>query len=71
MAGMGINDFGWLFPKPWGYVIVRVQVEGTWGFDEDQVALVRPDSTAFGSWVLVTLGTLTINQIINMIKDNK
>ena len=41
------------------------------GFDEDQVALVVPDSTAFGSRVMVTLGTPTINQIVNIIKENE
>ena len=25
---MGINGFGGLFPHPWGYIIIRVQVEG-------------------------------------------
>ena len=54
-----------------GYVIIRVQVEGIWGCDEDQVALVIPDSTGFGSQVLVTLGMPTINWIINMIKESE
>ena len=36
-------------PEPLGYVITRVQVEGVWGYDEDQVALVISDSTGFGS----------------------
>ena len=58
-------------PNPLGYVIVRVQVVGVQGYDKDQVVLVIPDSTAFGSQVLVILGTLTINQIINMIKESE
>ena len=41
------------------------------GYDEGQVALVIPDPADFGSWVLVILGTLTINQIINMIKESE
>ena len=68
---MGINGFGGLFSQPLGYVIVRVQVEGVRGYDKDQVALVIPDSTAFGSQVPVTLGTPTINQIINVIKESE
>ena len=56
-----INGFGGLFSQPLGYVIIRVQVEGVKGYDKDQVALFIPDSTAFGSRVLVTLGTPTIN----------
>ena len=46
---LGINGFRGVFSKPLGYVIIRVQVEGVQGYDEDQVALVIPDSTIFGS----------------------
>ena len=66
---LGINGFG-VFSQVLGYIIIRVQVEGVWGYNEDQVALV-PDSTIFGSQVLLTLGTLTINWIINMIKESE
>ena len=38
---------------------------------EDQVALVILDLTAFGLRVLVTLGTPTFNQIMNVIKESK
>ena len=65
-----MNCFGRLFSQPLGYVIIRVQVEGVQGYGEDQVALVIADPTDFGSWVLVILGTLTINQIINVIKES-
>ena len=68
---MGINGFGRLFSQPCGYVIIRVQIEGVRGYDKDQVALIIPDSTAYGSSVLVTLGTPIINWIINMIKESK
>ena len=68
---MGINSFGGFFSQPLGYNIIRVQVEGVLGYNKDQVALVIPDSTNFGSWVLVTLGTLTISWIINMFKENE
>ena len=46
---VGINGFEGLFPQPLSYIIIRVQVEGVRGYNEDQVALVIPDSTAFGS----------------------
>ena len=68
---MVINGFGELFSLSWDYVIVKVQVEGVRGYDKDQVALAMPDSTAFGSQVPVTLGTPTINQIINVVKRAK
>ena len=56
---------------PLGDIIIRVQVEGVWGYEEDQVALVIPDSTGFRSQVSVNLGTSTINQIINMTKESE
>ena len=65
---MGLGDY---FSQPLGYVILRVQVEGVKGYDEDQVALVIPDSTTFGSRVPVTLDTPTINWIVNVIKESK
>ena len=46
---LDINGFQGLFSWPLGYVIIRVQVEGVWGYNEDQVALVIPDSTGYGS----------------------
>ena len=45
---LGIEDFGGVFSQPW-VVIIRTQVEGVRGYDKDQVALVIPDSTIFGS----------------------
>ena len=71
VAGWGVNNFGGLFSQLWGYIIVKVQLKGVWGYNEDQVALVIPDSTTFGSQVMVTLGMLTINWIINVIKESK
>ena len=68
---LGVNGFGGVLCQPLGYIIIRVQVEGLWGYDEDQVALVIPDSTIFESRVLVTLGTPTINWIINVIKESE
>ena len=41
------NGFGGLFCWPLGYVIIRVQVEGVKGSNEDQVTLVIPDLTPF------------------------
>ena len=66
---LGINGFGGVFSWSLGYIIIRVQVEGVWGYNKDQVALVLPESTGFGSQVPVTLGTPTINWIINVIKE--
>ena len=67
---LGINGFRGVFSWPLGYIIIRVQVEGVQGYSEDQVALVVPDSTGFGSPLPVTLGTTIINWIINVIKKS-
>ena len=53
---LSVNGFGRLFPPPLGDVIIRVQVEGVQAYDEDQVALVVPDPTDFGSQVPVIFG---------------
>ena len=68
---LGINGFGGVYTQPLGYVIISVQVQGVRGYNKDQVALVEPDSTTFGSQVLVILGTPTINRIINVIKESE
>ena len=65
-----INGFWEVWCWPLGCIIIRIQVEGVQEYD-DQVALVVPDSTIFRSWELVTLGTPTINWIINMMKESK
>ena len=68
---LDINGFGGVFSWPLGYIIIRVLVEGVWGYNEDQEALVIPDSTVLGSQVLVILGTPTINWFINVIKESE
>ena len=68
---LSVNGIGRLFCWPLCYVIMRVQLEGVQDYSEDQVALVISDPTNFGSRVPVTLGTPTINQIINVIKESE
>ena len=43
-----------------GYMVIRLQVDRVWGYDEDQIALVIPDFSNFATRVLVILGTPTI-----------
>ena len=68
---LGINGFRGVFSWPLGYIIIRIQLEGVWGYDKGKVNLVIPDCTDFGSQVLVTVGSPTINQIINMINESE
>ena len=52
--------FGQCYTRPLGYVIIRVQVDGVQGYDEDQIALIIPDFSNFVARVPVILGTPTI-----------
>ena len=38
---MGLGN---AYTRPLGYVVIQVQVDGVRGYDEDQIALVIPDS---------------------------
>ena len=48
------------YTRPLGYIVIQVQVDGVWGYDEDQIALVIPDFSNFTTRVPVILGTPTI-----------
>ena len=52
-----------------GYMVIRVQVDGVWGYNEDQIALVIPDISNFTTRVPVILGTPTIGQVVNVMKE--
>ena len=43
-----------------GYVVIWIQVESVWGYDEDQIALVIPDFSNFAARVPVILRMPTI-----------
>ena len=48
------------YTRPLGYIIIPVQVDGVWGYDEDQTALIIPDFSNFVIRVPIILGTPTI-----------
>ena len=48
------------YTRPLGYVIIQVQVDGVWGYDKDEIALIIPDHSNFATRVPVILGTPTI-----------
>ena len=52
-----------------GYVVIRVQVDRVWGYDEDQIALVIPDFSNFATKVPIILGMPTIGQVVNVMKE--
>ena len=43
-----------------GYMVIPVQVDGVWGYNEGQIALVIPDFSNFATRVPINLGTPTI-----------
>ena len=52
-----------------GYIIIQIQVDGVQGYDEDQIALVILDFANFVAQIPVILGTPTISQVINVMKE--
>ena len=57
------------YTRPLGYVIIWVQVDGVWGYDEDQIALIILDFSNFAVRVPVILGTPTIGQVVNIMRE--
>ena len=52
-----------------GYVVFWVQVEGVWGYNEDQITLVILDFSNFAARVPVILGMPTIGQVVNVMRE--
>ena len=57
--------------RPLGYVVILVQVDGVQGYDKDGIALVIPDLSNFTARVPVILGTPTISQVVNVMKEKE
>ena len=58
-----------VYTRPLGYVVIWVQVEGVWGYDEDQIALVIPDFSNFATRVPIILGMPTIGCVVNVMRE--
>ena len=52
-----------------GYMVIQVQVDGVWGYDEDQIALIIPEFSNFVTRVPVILRTPTIGRVINVMTE--
>ena len=61
------NAYTW----PLSYIIIKVQVDGVQGYNEDQIALVVPDLSNFVVRIPIILGTPTISHIINVMKERE
>ena len=66
VACMGLGN---AYTRPLGYIVIQVQVDGVWGYDEDQIALVILDFSNFVAWIPVILGTPTIGWVINVMEE--
>ena len=54
-----------------GYVVIWVQVDRDWGYDEDQIALVIPDFSNFAARVPLILGMPTIGWVVNIMRETE
>ena len=57
------------YMRPLGYVVIWVQVDGVWGYDEDQIALVILNYSNFSARVPVILGMPTISRMVNVMRE--
>ena len=66
-----INRAGGKRTEPLGYVMIRVQIPYAPSYDEDQVALIVEDPSLFSQKCPVILGTLTIFQAVQVMKESE
>ena len=66
---LNLMGLGGKCTSPLGFVILRIQVWGIAGYDEDAVFLVVPDEFDFRWRVPLVVGTCTIGRMINVIQE--
>ena len=57
------------YTRPLAYVVIWVQVDRVWGYDEDQIILIIPDHSNFATRVPIILGTPTIGRVVNVMRE--
>ena len=70
-TGCPIQGIGEVLTRAIGYVVFRVQIEGIPSYNEEQVALVVDDESAFARKELIILGTPTLHRVINGMKESE
>ena len=68
-AKVACVGLGNAYTRPLSYVVIWAQVDRVQGYDEDQIALVILDLSNFVAHIPVILGTPTISQVINVMKE--
>ena len=71
LMGSKVNCMGLgnAYTRPLGYVVIQVQVDRVWGYNEDQIALVILDFSNFATRVPIIPGTPTIGQVVNVMRE--
>ena len=64
---LNLMGLGGKHTSPLRFIILRIQVQGIAGYDEDMVFLVVSDESDFGQRVPLVVGTCTISRMINII----
>ena len=70
-SGRPIQGIGGVRTSTMGYVVFRMQIEGIPSYDEEQVALVVDDSSAFAHKVPVILSTPMLHRVVNCMKESE
>ena len=70
-SGQPIQGIGGVRTGAIGYVVFCVQIEGILGYNEEQVALVVDESSAFARKVPIILGTPTLHRVVNCMKESE
>ena len=66
VACVGIGNS---YTRPLGYMVIWVQVDRVWGYDEDQIALIILDFSNFAARVPIILGMPTTGWVVNVMRE--
>ena len=59
------------YTRPLGYIVIQVQVDGVWGYNEDQITLVIPDFSNFAKRVCIIPGMPTIGCVVTIMRETE
>ena len=68
---LNLMGLGGKCTSPLGFVILRIQVWGIAGYDEDTVFLVVPDESDLGRRVPLVVETCTISRMVSVIQESE